>query len=103
MCVNLRCPCWCWLPAQVPPECLEWSFRKPLVLEELQEACADVICLQECNRYGGLQGSASLLVGTAASSCRWGRLDWTNVCHNPSPRPDAAVPSALLQMSSLKS
>lgn len=39
-------------PCQVPPDCLEWAFRKPLVLEELLEGGADVICLQECNHYG---------------------------------------------------
>ena len=34
---------------------LEWEHRLPLVLQELQEADADIICLQEVNRMADLQ------------------------------------------------
>lgn len=37
---------------QVPGEVLEWRFRFPLILQEIRESQADVICLQECNHYG---------------------------------------------------
>eukprot|EP00210_Caulerpa_lentillifera_P002961 g2827.t1 len=35
----------------VPSEVLEWNRRWPLILSEIQEADADVICLQEVNKY----------------------------------------------------
>jgi len=39
---------------RVDPAVLEWPYRLPLILAELQEADADVICLQEVNRYEDL-------------------------------------------------
>ncbi len=37
---------------QVPAEVLEWRNRSALLLEEILEADADVIALQEVNHYG---------------------------------------------------
>ncbi|KAG2495540.1 hypothetical protein HYH03_006483 [Edaphochlamys debaryana] len=39
----------------VPPSCLEWEYRKPLLLQELLEADADIICLQELNHFDELR------------------------------------------------
>ena len=39
---------------QVPLKVLEWEQRWPLILTEIQEADADLICLQEVNNYGQL-------------------------------------------------
>ena len=36
---------------QAPPEVLEWEFRRPLLLQEIQESGADIICLQELNHF----------------------------------------------------
>ena len=37
---------------QVPRELLSWEARAPLLLEEILDSAADIICLQEVNRYG---------------------------------------------------
>ena len=37
---------------QVPSSLLEWDSRWPLILKEIQEADADLVCLQEVNKYG---------------------------------------------------
>lgn len=34
------------------PCSLEWHYRLPLLLAELQEANADIICVQELNHFG---------------------------------------------------
>ena len=39
---------------QADPAALSWELRAPLLLQELLEADASVICLQECNRFGAL-------------------------------------------------
>lgn len=36
----------CLIHAQVPPEVLEWEYRMPLMLAEVAESEADVICIQ---------------------------------------------------------
>jgi CCR4-NOT transcription complex subunit 6 len=33
----------------VPQEVLNWDYRKTLILDEIRERNADVVCLQECN------------------------------------------------------
>ena len=38
--------------AQAPPEVLEWRFRAGAILEEILEADADIVALQELNHYG---------------------------------------------------
>lgn len=40
---------------KVPPGCLEWEYRKPLLLQEIFEANADIICLQELNHFEDLR------------------------------------------------
>lgn len=40
------------MPMQVPREVLDWETRSPMLLEEILESQADIICLQEVNRYG---------------------------------------------------
>lgn len=40
------------LLSQVPSELLEWNFRLPLILEEIKESQAELVCLQECNHFG---------------------------------------------------
>ena len=35
---------------------LEWEFRAPLVLREILESEADVLCLQELNHFGKWAG-----------------------------------------------
>ncbi len=37
---------------RAPPAVLSWEARAPLVLAELSEADADLLCLQEVNHYG---------------------------------------------------
>lgn len=37
---------------QVPISCLQWEHRLPLILQEVREADADIICLQELNHFG---------------------------------------------------
>lgn len=39
-------------PVQAPPACLKWEYRLPLLLQEIFEANADIICLQELNHFG---------------------------------------------------
>ncbi len=39
---------------QAKPEVLEWAYRKPLILAEVQEAQADVLCFQELNYFDEL-------------------------------------------------
>lgn len=47
---------WCAvLLLQVPISCLQWEHRLPLILQEVREADADIICLQELNHFGGYQ------------------------------------------------
>lgn len=41
----------CYSP-QVPISCLQWEHRLPLILQEVREADADIICLQELNHFG---------------------------------------------------
>jgi hypothetical protein len=38
---------------QAPPAALLWQHRRGLLLAEIQSADADIICLQECNHFGG--------------------------------------------------
>lgn len=40
------------MSVQALPEVLEWQFRAPAILEEILEADADIITLQELNHYG---------------------------------------------------
>eukprot|EP00798_Chlamydomonas_sp_ICE-L_P025637 gene25637-11295_t len=44
----------------VPPEILEWRFRAPLVLQELTDSEADIICLQEDKQTLALRAIISL-------------------------------------------
>ena len=37
--------------SQVPREALKWERRAPMLLEEILDSQADIICLQEVNRY----------------------------------------------------
>ena len=37
---------------QVPDEALEWPGRSGLLLDEIEHVDADVVCLQEVNRFG---------------------------------------------------
>ncbi len=37
---------------KVPPEVLEWNHRMPLVLAEILESGADIVCMQELNHFG---------------------------------------------------
>ncbi|GAX79232.1 hypothetical protein CEUSTIGMA_g6672.t1 [Chlamydomonas eustigma] len=46
---------------KTPLPLLEWSYRMPLIIEELKEAQADIICLQEVNRYEELEHHLGLL------------------------------------------
>ncbi|KAG2449617.1 hypothetical protein HYH02_005150 [Chlamydomonas schloesseri] len=39
---------------RVHPDHLEWEYRKPLLLQEIMEANADIICLQELNHFEDL-------------------------------------------------
>lgn len=41
-----------YLNLQVSREALQWEHRRDLLLAELLAADADIICLQECNRFG---------------------------------------------------
>lgn len=36
----------------MPISCLQWEHRLPLILQEVREANADIICLQELNHFG---------------------------------------------------
>jgi nocturnin len=36
---------------KVPISCLQWEHRLPLILQEIREADADIICLQELNHF----------------------------------------------------
>jgi len=36
---------------KVPPEVLEWDYRMPLMLAEVAESEADIICIQELNHF----------------------------------------------------
>jgi nocturnin len=38
----------------VPPEVLEWDYRFQLVMAEVAESSADIICIQELNHYDQL-------------------------------------------------
>ena len=44
---------------QVEPRLLTWEHRAPIILEQLLEADADVVCLQEVNHFGGSQCAGS--------------------------------------------
>jgi nocturnin len=46
---------------KAPQQLLEWSYRMPLIVEELHESQADIICLQEVNRYEDLEHQLCLL------------------------------------------
>ncbi len=35
----------------VDPQYLHWTYRKPLIVNILKRSCADVICLQECDKF----------------------------------------------------
>ncbi|PNH12976.1 Glucose-repressible alcohol dehydrogenase transcriptional effector [Tetrabaena socialis] len=48
---------------RVPPKCLEWEYRKPRLLQEILEADADIICLQELNHFGEDRPSAAVHAG----------------------------------------
>ena len=37
---------------QVDPHLLRWEVRLPLILAEIREAGADIMCFQELNHYG---------------------------------------------------
>ena len=37
---------------QAPQQALTWSFRQQLLLEEILKPQADIVCLQEVNKYG---------------------------------------------------
>jgi endonuclease/exonuclease/phosphatase family metal-dependent hydrolase len=43
---------WVLFLLQVPISCLQWEHRLPLILQEVREANADIICLQELNHFG---------------------------------------------------
>ncbi|GLI63407.1 hypothetical protein VaNZ11_006371 [Volvox africanus] len=46
---------------RAPPGCLEWDYRRPLLLQEIMEANADIICLQELNHFDELSQVLSSL------------------------------------------
>ncbi|GIL78062.1 hypothetical protein Vretimale_7471 [Volvox reticuliferus] len=46
---------------RAPPLCLEWEYRRPLLLQEILEANADIICLQELNHFDELSQVLSSL------------------------------------------
>ncbi|GIL66810.1 hypothetical protein Vafri_20325 [Volvox africanus] len=46
---------------RAPPACLEWGYRRPLLLQEILEANADIICLQELNHFDELSQVLSSL------------------------------------------
>ena len=37
---------------QVPQDVLAWERRSPQIIQEIAESKADLVCLQEVNRYG---------------------------------------------------
>ena len=45
---------------QVPQNVLAWERRSPQILQEIVESGADLVCLQEVNRYGRLLGAPRL-------------------------------------------
>lgn len=53
---------------QVPISCLQWEHRGPLILQEIREADADIICLQELNHFG--KQAAQLGAGIPHDSSR---------------------------------
>jgi mRNA deadenylase 3'-5' endonuclease subunit Ccr4 len=40
---------------QADQDVLEWDFRLPLIISEIREANADILCLQEVNRVHDLE------------------------------------------------
>jgi mRNA deadenylase 3'-5' endonuclease subunit Ccr4 len=60
----------------VDPAALEWEHRLPLLLAELREADADIICLQEVNRLEdiaqGLPGYSSAYLRKNCEQTRFG-------------------------------
>ena len=64
--------------SQADPAALSWELRAPLLLQELLEADASVICLQECNRFGAStadslfwQGAQPASYASLTGSCIW--------------------------------
>ena len=61
--------------SRAPPESLAWSHRLPLLLEELYRSSADIVALQEVNRYEafadalGAHGYAGAFSKKAFSAC----------------------------------
>jgi endonuclease/exonuclease/phosphatase family metal-dependent hydrolase len=53
---------------QVPISCLQWEHRLPLILQEIWEADADIICLQELNHFGESPGGQTQQQASDASS-----------------------------------
>lgn len=49
---------------QVPISCLQWEHRLPLILHEIREADADIICLQELNHFGEVSDGQTQLQAT---------------------------------------
>lgn len=90
-----------WL--QVPISSLQWEHRFPLILQEIREADADIVCLQELNHFG--EGpfctvhyihrlQLQLLLGL--SSCQHPAVTWHACCSTiPSSWSIIKVPDAM--------
>ncbi len=59
------------LQVQVAPHLLEWPARAPLILNEILDSRADLVCLQELNHYGA---AANRLEGSESESTLFGEL-----------------------------
>jgi mRNA deadenylase 3'-5' endonuclease subunit Ccr4 len=47
---------------------LQWEHRLPLILQEVREANADIICLQELNHFGKQEAAQQQLLRIAQCS-----------------------------------
>ena len=68
---------------QAPREVLSWERRAPFLLQEIVEADADVVCLQEVNHYGEPVKGPSRLRQYRASCLRHVRNAHLNALESP--------------------
>lgn len=57
---------------QTPKRALEWTYRAPLLVEEILNSRPDIVCLQEVNHYGELVHHVHRVL-TAQTTCSWPR------------------------------
>lgn len=83
----------CAVLLQVPISCLQWEHRLPLILQEVREADADIICLQELNHFGGFPSNSAAVMLYSREASRRNYIEpcsrgtqqhcWATDMHNP--------------------